>query len=112
MATRLEKADWNNFFARLTQLLVGKHTDIEVLNPSLGNQMEALRLPLLGIAYDPEDDLIEIQLEGLDHMVARPRILYVDYTPGVLVSLQIVDEAGMQQIVLMRDPPMLPHLSV
>jgi hypothetical protein len=34
---------------------------------ALGDQIAANWLPLLGITYEPKDDLLEIALEGLDH---------------------------------------------
>ena len=55
--------------------------------------------------------MIEIALDGLDHMVNRPRELYVDVGPGGMISLEIVDGGGVRQIVRLRDPLMLPPVS-
>ena len=107
---RIDKADWTVFFAHATQVLVGKHTEIEIVDPALGNQKEANWLPLLGITYDSKSDIIEIVLEGLDHIISRPFLVYVDEALGSMMSLQIIDEAGTQQIVLLRDPLMLPYV--
>lgn len=110
MATRLNKADWNEVFARATELLVGRRAEVQVLDPILGSQIEADWLPLLGITYDPEDDMIEIALEGLEHMVNKPSTVYIDHSSGALISFQIIDADGVQRIILMRDPPMLPRM--
>ena len=39
----------------------------------LGDQTQAEWLPLLGISYDPRDDVVDIALDGLDHMIHKPR---------------------------------------
>ena len=40
--------------------------EIEIASLSICDQIEAEWLPLLGIVYDPKDDIIEVALEGLD----------------------------------------------
>ena len=52
-------------FDRLSKTLEGKQAEIEVASLSLGDQVEAEWLPLHGITYDPNDDLVEVALERL-----------------------------------------------
>ena len=109
MTTRkLDKKQWRPFFDGVSKLLQGKQAEIEVASLSLGAQVEAEWLPLLGIAYDPKDDLVEIALEGLDHMIPRPREIYVEDGIGGLASLEIIDGDGQKQIVKLRDELALP----
>ena len=109
MAVRkLNKADWHRYFDFVSRELQGKQAEIEVASLPLGDQVEAEWLPLLGIVYDPKDDLVEIALDGLDHMIPKPREIYIDDTPGVLTSVEIVDAKGTRQIVNLREPLMLP----
>ena len=35
-------------------------------------------LPMIGLSYDPKDDLIEIALEGYDHLIHRPREVWIE----------------------------------
>jgi hypothetical protein len=112
MATRkLDKTQWRTFFDRLSKTLEGKQAKIEVVSLALGDQVEAEWLPLLGIAYDPNDDIFEVALEDLDHLIAKPRDVYVEEGPGGLVALEVVDADGVKQIVKLRDPLMLPSPS-
>jgi hypothetical protein len=70
MTTRkLDKTQWRTFFDRLSTTLEGKQAEIEIASLRLGDQVEADWLPLLGIAYDPNDDIVEVALEGLDHLI-------------------------------------------
>jgi hypothetical protein len=56
MTTRkLDKKQWREFFDGISKILEEKQAEIEVGSLSLGNQVEAEWLPLLGIAYDPNN---------------------------------------------------------
>ena len=93
---------------RVSELLIGKRAEIEVASLALGDQIEAAWVPLLGIVYDPKDDIIEIALDGLDHIIYKPREVYIDDSAPGLNSMQIVDAEGTRQIIQLRDPLMLP----
>ena len=109
MTTRkLDKQQWRTFFDHVSTTLEGKEAEIEIASLRLGDQIEAEWLPLLGIAYDPNDDIVEVALEGLDHLIPKPRDIYVGDAPGGLVALEIVDADDVKQIVKLRDPLMLP----
>lgn len=107
MAERIEKADWKPFFEQLSRTLEGKRTEIEAASLDLGDQVLAEWLPLLGITYDPKDDLVDVALERVDHLIRHPREVTADKS-GRLTSIEIVDEEGTRQIVKFRDPVMLP----
>jgi Family of unknown function (DUF5335) len=112
MTTRkLDKTQWRTFFDRLSTTLEGKQAEIEIASLRLGDQVEADWLPLLGIAYDPNDDIVEVALEGLDHLIPKPRELYAEEGPGGLTALEIIDADDVKQIVRLRDPLMLPSPS-
>jgi hypothetical protein len=111
VATRkIDKAQWRPYFDRMSKVLLGMRAEIEVDSLDFGSQLEAKApwLPLLGIVYDHKDDLIEIALEDVDHLIRRPREIYVDEGPTGLESVLIVDADGVRQIVKLREPLMLP----
>src|SRR3984893_4539789 len=105
---KLDKKQWRSFFDGVSRLLEGKRAEIEVASLSLGDQGEAEWLPLLGIAYDPKDDLVEVALEGLDHLIHHPREIYVDDDVGGLVAIEVVTTDDEREILKLRDPLMLP----
>lgn len=94
MTHKLEKAQWRPFLDTVSKLLEAKEAEIEVPSLKLGDQVQAKWLPLIGIAYDPNDDVVEVALDGLDHMIHRPREIYLDNGVGGLTSLEIVDADG------------------
>ncbi|SRR5260370_41467 len=104
---KLEKSEWRAFFDGISKLLEGKQAEIEVASLALGDQIEAKWLPLLGLTYDPKDDLFEVALDGVDHMIPKPREIYVDDDVGGLMSIEIVGADGSRQIIKLRDLLML-----
>lgn len=95
-------------FDHLSKSLASKRADIEVASLDLGDQIEAKELTLFGISYDPKSDRISIALEGVDHMINKPREVYADLTGGGVRSLAIIDSDKAMQIVTLHDALMLP----
>jgi hypothetical protein len=109
MATvKLEKMAWHPYFDHVSKVLDGKRVEVEVASLKLGDQIEAEWLPLIGIVYDPKDDLIEVALEGLDHMIRHPKAVFVDQEAVLLTSMEVIDADDARQIIKLRDPLMLP----
>ena len=92
----------------MSRILEAKVAEVEVASLDLGDQTQAEWLPLIGITYDPRDDAVEIALDGLDHMIRKPREIYLDDGAAGLTSLEIVDVDGVRQIVKLKDQLMLP----
>ena len=108
-ATEIDRSSWAPFLDTVTNSLMGKQAEIEVVSLDLGDQIEAEWTPLIGMTYDRKDDLIEIALDELDHLIRSPRQLFVDYGVGENVAaIEIVDGDGTQQIVKFKDALALP----
>jgi len=110
---KLEKAQWKDTFDHLSKILIGKRAELEVASLELGDQIEAEWLPFTGIVYDAKDDIIEIVLENadhesIDHIINKPREVYIDVGGTGFRSLAITNADGVMQFVKLRDPLMLP----
>ena len=105
---KLEKTQWSAFCERVSGGLVGKRAEIEIASLATGAQVQARWLPIVGLAYDHRSDMIEILLEGVEHMVSHPREFYVEYGPSGIESLGIVDDNRAWQIIVLREPLLLP----
>jgi uncharacterized protein DUF5335 len=98
------REQWRGFCDRVSKRLVDHHAETAIASLGLGSQVEAQWLPLLGVAYDPKGDLVEIGLQGLDHRVRRPHQLYADEGPTGLAALVILDDDGLRHEVRLRQP--------
>lgn len=105
---QLQKSEWKSYCDRISKGLQGKRAQIEVAALPIGDQIAAKHVPIFGVTYDPKNDIIEVVLEGLDHMIHKPRNLTADEGVGGLTSLEISDGEGRKQIIKLMDPLMLP----
>ena len=108
MASRtIPQAEWRVFFDRMADALVGKRVEVEAASLDLGNQIVAEWVPLLGVNYDTRDDLFDVALTGLNHLIRRPRDIYVHEGPKGVETVAVVSAHGMKQILHLKDPLML-----
>lgn len=105
---KLEKSEWQSFCVYASAWSLGKRARIEAISPEVGRQVETKLLPIVGIEYDAQSDVLEVILLDLDHLIAHPRDLYVDDEPSGLLSFEVIDSEGLRQIVSLSDPLMLP----
>lgn len=100
----LARSEWHFFFDRMAKALQGKRAQVEVTGLHVGDQIQAKSVPLIGITFDRKDDLLEIAMEGLDHLIHKPiRISVLEGADG-LSSLEIVDSDQQRQIVTLVSP--------
>jgi hypothetical protein len=102
MARKLEKSEWSSFLNRVSQGLEPTQAEIEIASLNLGAQIQADSVPLIGIVYDAKDDIVEVAVAGLDHIIHRPRELYVEEEEGELSSLSVIDDGGARHIINLR----------
>ena len=108
MARKLEKPEWASFLNRFNKGLTDTQAEIEVASLNLGDQIEAEWVPLFGVVYDRKDDIVEVAVENLDHLIRRPKEVYVEDKDGELLSLVVVDGEGVRHIVNFRQAVNLP----
>jgi hypothetical protein len=101
----LDKDEWRPYFDRIARALLGKRAAIEILSPHLSEEIAEQWLPLLGISYDPKSHVLEIAVEPLRHLIAKPQHLVVEENAGELATLEVVDQHGLSHIVRLRDGP-------
>jgi len=108
----IPKTEWRSFFDRVSKVLLGKRAEIEVATLDLGDQVVADWLPMLGITYDSKDDLLDVALDRMSHLIRRPREIVVEEDDTGLKSVAVVDADGARQIVNLKDPLSLPPAKV
>ena len=105
---KLDKASWGTYFDSMSKVLTGKQAEIDVESLSLGAQVESRFAPLNGITYDHKSEMLEIMLERWEHNIPHVTEIWVDHDGVSLNSIRVVDSDGLEQIIKLRDPLMLP----
>ncbi|MBP2471050.1 MULTISPECIES: DUF5335 family protein [Sinorhizobium] len=95
----LASSEWYSYFAGVGKTLYGKRVHIEIVDAALGDQVLVGSLLLVGITYEPKRNMLEILLEGLDHLIEKPKAISVQEDSGTPVALEIIDREGRHQIV-------------
>jgi hypothetical protein len=108
MSLELKREDWGAFFHWATETLAGALAEIEVVSLDIGHQVQTEWVTLLGLAYDEKDDLVEVVLPDLDHMIHHPRQIFVDEDAFGLIAIDIVDQDGAHEIIRFKHPLALP----
>src|SRR5258708_28518923 len=78
MSRKIPRSGWQSYFDAMSKVMDGRQAELEVESLGLGDQIETEWVALDGIVYDPKDDLVEMVLEDLDHMIRKPREIWVD----------------------------------
>jgi hypothetical protein len=99
--------DWKDYFDRFTKRYLRddrpETATIELLSPSLGDQVEVKAARLLGITYDTKSKALEILLENMDHLVYRPKkISVIEEDDGFIPSIEIVRDDDTKEILTVR----------
>jgi hypothetical protein len=104
MATRkLAQDEWATYFNAVSKYLRNTTTyaEIRVIDPAIGAQSENIWSPLSGITYDRKDNMLEVDVDGIDHMIFRPSEIYVEEQSEVLPrSIEVLQGKGKQVIEL------------
>ena len=104
----IPKPEWQSFFDGMADALTGKRVEIEAASLDLGDQIVAEWVPLLGISYDRRDDLVDVAIGGLDHLIRKPAEIFVQEGGNGVETITVVTADGEKQILRLKDPVMLP----
>ena len=106
MTTRaLPKAEWSGYFDQISKHLIGEKAMVEIQGLEfIGDRRQARCLPLHGLTYDAKDDILQVAMDGLDHLIHAPREIVVSDGPDGLEGLKIVDASKQTQTVTLVKP--------
>jgi hypothetical protein len=104
---RLAPARMAEYFATFTKrYLTNESTDVadvEVLSPTLGDQPVTTSAHLLGIAYEPKRNELEVALESGDVRAFQPKEVWVvEDEGGFLRAVEIVRDDDTRELIQVR----------
>ena len=95
----LERDEWKTALEDLWRKMEGREIRIEVEALNIGDQIEAEHVELRGLSYDPRDDVVQVWVGPLDHMIHHPQRIMLAVERGRLVAIDITDADGEQHII-------------
>lgn len=109
MTTRkLESSDWQRYFDEVAKKLPSMRVGISIMGESIGVQSESEDSALVGISYDSNEQVFEVDAANHSHRVPKPKEIYVREEAGTLSSIEVVAADGTKQIIELRPLPSLP----
>jgi hypothetical protein len=104
---QIPSQQWKDYFDRFTKRHLRddrpEAATIELLSPSLGDQVEVAGARLLGITFDTKSKALEILLEDMDHLVFQPKkISVIEEEDGFIPSIEIVRGDDTKEILTVR----------
>ncbi|MDQ7040748.1 MAG: DUF5335 family protein [Rhodothermus sp.] len=104
---QLPQEQWQEYFDNFTRTFLEdlnpEAAVVEVLDPRLGDQFESDYARVIGISYDPKDNVFEVALEGVDHLVYRPREIWVvEEDDGFVSTIEVVRGDGTKEIIRLQ----------
>jgi hypothetical protein len=103
-----DKDTWSALLADFTRRNAGRRARLEVIDPQFGAQWQEVDYPLLGIAYDPRDDRIEIML---GYLGSTEQHLTRSITAAIAIDLRPPNSGGGETLrVTHGDAQTLVHL--
>ena len=100
--------DWHRFFDGLTREHAGHTVTIEILDQDFGDELEAERMPLAYLEYDPKDDMVNVAVGGrtsrypvvLRHQIVHPETISADQAlPAIAWAFEVRDADGSRTFV-------------
>ena len=113
----IPRAAWHDALELITKEHEGDEVTIELVVESLGDQEEAVKLPLNYLEYDRKDDVVVVALGGhstrfpvvLRHMIRHPQAIWVHPpAPATIRALLVSDAEGVETLVRLHRRPELP----
>jgi hypothetical protein len=105
--TRIEKDRWQEYFDAMSKALQAssrsQYAEVRVFSPEFGEQRETSWLPFEGITYDRHNDLVDLAVSNMNHLIRRPAEIYADEdSSGVIFGIQIRCADGTKEVIELR----------
>jgi uncharacterized protein DUF5335 len=105
--TMRERSAWKTALDRLTADHADDDVTIEVIDPTIGPQTQAERLPFYYLTYDPKDDVVIVAVGGrttrypvvLRHMIVHPTEVDIASEDMPRATVRVVESDGTATLV-------------
>ncbi len=104
---QLPRAQWKEYFDNFTKAFLEdlnpEDAVVEIVDPKLGDQFESSHARVLGVTYDPKDNVFEVALEGVDHLIYQPKEIWVvEEDNGFVSTIEVVRDDGTKEVIRLQ----------
>lgn len=104
---KISKKLWQKYFDNFSLKYLKddqpEYIEIKVLSEDIGVQDAIQWTPLKGITYDPKSDVLEIQVDKMEHLISHPSEIYVnEEKDGWLTGMMVIRKDGERNIIDIR----------
>lgn len=104
---KIEKKQWQKYFDTFSLKFLKdeqpEYIEIQVMSEEIGVQPGTKWTLLKGITYDPKSDILEIQVEKMEHIIAHPKEIFVNEEEnGWLTGMMVIQKGGERNIIDIR----------
>ncbi len=104
----IERENWQVYLDELSKAIQGNYVEIEIAGVGLGDQVEEAWVPLIGLSYDPKEDIMFVHMDECERIIHEPKELVALFDRNDRVnSLVIKDSQGNVNTVKFRAPVLL-----
>ena len=105
MSECIAKSQWKDYLDDVSKAVKNVSAEVEVEALSIFDQIEVEWLPLLGVSYDPKDDVVSILFEKLDHLIEKPQEIVVEKGDEGIRQIEITSgEDAAKTVLKFRTP--------
>ncbi len=103
-AKLIPREQWTRYFDDFSKRFLRDDSPeaatVEVLDTSVGDQEMVRGARVIGVTYDHADNLLDLALERVDHLIFHPTEIWVTEEPnGFVREIAVVREDGSREIV-------------
>ncbi len=101
---KLAKSEAHDYCDNLSKALRDNQAEIEVMAVGVMDRKETAWIRIHGLSYNPDEDILYIYCENLDHQVKKPREINLYETDKGLEKIEIVASDGYKHLLHFREP--------
>lgn len=109
----IARHEWQRYFDAFSRKYckngTPEYAEISIARPQTkGTPQAVLWLPLIGITYEPKEDVLEVAVEGLGRRTFHPEEIWAEvHMDGFVGTFLIRNQDGTREVITLRRRPAL-----
>jgi hypothetical protein len=101
---KLERSEWEGYFDLLSKQLGPENAEVELATLKVGDRIALDSVSLIGLSYNPKDDVFELATAAADHRIQHPRAIHLDEGPDGIRRIEVIDADDIREVIELAPP--------